>query len=114
MFLQDILKIQKPKTFLFPDPVRVKYWKERLKSLGKGPFVGIGWKSTNISPDKLPNNSSLSEWSSILKIPNVTFINLQYKDFENDLIEIEDKYGVKVHNFDHIDHYNDIDDVRLQ
>ena len=64
-----------------------------------------------MSPDKLPNNSSISEWSSILTIPDVTFINLQYTDFKSDLIEIEDKLGVKVHNFDDLDHYNDIDDV---
>ena len=110
-FLQDILKIQKPKTFLFPDPVRVKYWKERLKSLGKGPFIGISWKSSDMSTIRIPNYSSISEWSSILKIPNVIFINLQSKDFEDDLKEIEDEFGVKVHNFDDLDQFNNIDDV---
>ena len=45
------------------------------------------------------------------KLPNATFINLQYKDFENDLIKIKDEFGVNVHNFDDIDHFDDIDDV---
>ena len=111
MFFTDILKIQKPKTFLFPDPVRVKYWKERLKSLGSGPFIGISWKSSDMSTIRIPNYSSISEWSSILTIPDVTFINLQSKDFEDDLKEIEDEFGAKVHNFDDLDQFNNIDDV---
>ena len=84
---------------------------KRLNFLGKGPYVGIGWKSTNTSPNKLPNNAPLCQWGPILKIPDITFINLQYMDFENDINIIEDKIGVKVHNFDDLDHYNNIDDV---
>ena len=110
-FLQDILKIQKPKAFLVPDPVRVEFWKERLKSLGNGPYVGISWKSSDMSTIRIPNYSSISEWAPILKIPNVTFINLQSKGFEDDLKEIEDEFGVKVHNFDDLDQFNNIDDV---
>ena len=110
-FLQDILKIQKPKAFLVPDPVRVKYWRGRLKSLGNGPYVGISWKSSDMSTIRIPNYSSISEWSPILTIPDVTFINLQSKDFEDDLKEIEDEFGVKVHNFDDLDQFNNIDDV---
>ena len=51
------------------------------------------------------------ELSPVLKIPDVTFINLQYVDYENDLNEIKNDIGVTVHNFDDLDHFNDIDDV---
>ena len=64
-----------------------------------------------MSTIRIPNYSSISEWSSILKIPNVTFCNLQSKDFEDDLKEIENEFGVKVHNFDDLDQFNNIDDV---
>ena len=110
-FLQEILKIQKPKPFLLPDPVRVKFWKKRLNLLGNGPFIGISWKSSDMSTIRIPNYSSISEWSSILTIPDVTFINLQSKDFEDELKQIEDEFGVKVHNFDDLDQFNNIDDV---
>ena len=33
------------------------------------------------------------------------------KDFEDELKEIEDEFGVKVHNFDDLDQFNNIDDV---
>ena len=51
------------------------------------------------------------EWSPVLEIPNVTFINLQYKDFEDDLAKVREELGVTVHNFDDLDQWNNIDDV---
>jgi tetratricopeptide (TPR) repeat protein len=110
-FLPEILVDTKPGAFLVPDPVRVKFWIKRLKSLGSGPFVGVSWKSANMSPERLPNYANISEWSPIFSIPDVVFINLQYVDFDSDLIEIQNRFGVSVHNFDDLDHYNDLDDV---
>ena len=110
-FLTDITQNTKPKAYLVPDPERVNYWRDRLASLGKGPYIGIGWKSTDMSPGRLPNYAPILEWSPILKIPDVTFINLQYKDFEDDLAKVKEELGVTVHNFDDLDQFNNVDDV---
>ena len=110
-FLEEITENPKPKAYLVPDPDRVNYWRERLKSLGKGPYIGIAWKSTDMSPGRLLNYTPILEWSPVLKIPNVTFINLQYKDFEDDLDKVREELGVTVHNFDDLDQWNNIDDV---
>ena len=61
--------------------------------------------------NRLQNYASIIELSPVLKIPDVTFINLQYVDYENDLNKIKNDIGVTVHNFDDLDHFNDIDDV---
>ena len=97
--------------FLIPDPIRVSFWKERLSSVGDGPYIGISWKSSVTSPDRIPNYASLSEWSHLLCLSDVTFVNLQYKDFENDLRMIKDEFGVTVHNFEDLDLFDDLDDV---
>lgn len=110
-FIQEISQNAKVDPYLVPDPVRVNFWKERLSSLGDGPYIGISWKSSNMSPNRLPNYTPISEWSPLLKIPDVTFINLQYLDFVGDLAKIKDELGVTVHNFDDLDHYNNVDDV---
>ena len=52
----------------------------------------------------------ITEWSPIT-IPDVTFINLQYKDFTDDLAKIKNEFGVTVHNFEDLDQYGNIDDV---
>jgi hypothetical protein len=64
-----------------------------------------------MSPTRLPNYTPISEWSPVLKVPDVTFINLQYTDSADDIAKIQDEFGVTVHNFEDIDQYNDIDDV---
>ena len=104
---------QYPKTpaFLVPDPVRVRFWRQRLKSLGKGPYVGISWKSSNITPARLPNYAPISDWFPVLTLPDITFINLQYKDFTDDLEKIQNEFGVTVNNFDDLDHSDDLIDV---
>ena len=98
-------------SYLVPDPVRVKFWRDRLGSLGKGPYVGLAWKSSEVSALRLKHYPPISQWSNVLTIPDVTFINLQYSDFAEDLNEIENNLGVTVHNFDDLDQYNNVDDV---
>ena len=110
-FLEEITQSPKPESYLVPDPIRVDYWKERLKSLGKGPYIGICWKSSDMSPNRARNYASIDELSPVLSIPDVTFINLQYKDFKDDLVKVKDELGVTVHNFDDLDQFNNIDDV---
>ena len=110
-FTKDISTKDKAEAYLLPDPVRVKYWKNRLRSIGKGPYIGICWKSAYTNINRRPNYALISEIYSILKLPNVTYVNLQYTDFANDLTKVKEELGVTIHNFDDLDHYNDIDDV---
>ncbi len=97
--------------FLVPDPTRVNFWQERLKSIGSGPYIGVSWKSSDISLTRFKNYAPIAEWSPIFNIPEVTFINLQYKDFLGDLTKIQNLFGVTVHNFDDLDQYDNLDDV---
>ena len=110
-FIEEITKNTQPDAYLIPDPVRVSFWRNRLNSLGNGPYIGISWKSSVVSPYRLEHYPPISEWSPILSITDVTFINLQYKDFANDLAKVKDDLGVTVHNFEDLDQYNNVDDV---
>ena len=109
--IEEILKNPKVDPYLIPDPIRVNFWKERLHSLGKGPYVGISWKSSVVSDYRSLHYPPITEWSPILTIPDITFINLQYVDFADDLAKIKDEFGVTIHNFEDLDQYNDIDDL---
>ncbi len=110
-FIHKIQKNNKIDAYLIPDPVRVNFWKERLNSLGNGPYIGICWKSAHIDIKRRPNYAQISELYPILKLPNVTYINLQYTDFANDITKIKKDFGVTIHNFNDLDHFNNIDDV---
>ena len=110
-FIEHISQNIKIEPHLIANSDRVNFWKNRLKSLGNGPYIGISWKSSNVSPERLPDFTSISKWHPILNISDVTFINLQYDDFFDDLKKIQYELGVKVHNFNDLDHFDNIDDV---
>ena len=107
----DIFQKTKVDAYLVPNPDRIKYWRKKLNSIGKGPTIGINWKSVFMSPARIPNYTSIFDWSPLLTIPNITFINLQPKDFEADLNKIKNKFGIEVYNFHELDHFDNIDDV---
>ena len=110
-FIDEIMIKGMASSYLVPDPVRVQHWKERLRSIGKGPYIGVCWKSSIKSAYRLQHYPSMSEWAAVFKVPDVTFINLQYTDYEEDIAKVEDECGVKIHNFEDIDQYGDIDEV---
>ena len=110
-FIDDILDNKRSKAYLIPDPERVKFWKERLGSIGKGPYIGVSWKSSVVSAYRLAHYPSVLEWSSVFNVPDVTFINLQYTDFADDIAKVRDEFGVTIHNFNDLDQYANIDDV---
>lgn len=110
-FIREISQKTKVGAFLIPDPVRVNYWKECLNNIGKGPHVGISWKSSNMSRTRIPNYADIFDILPVIKMPEITFINLQYEDFACDLRKVHNDCGVKVHNFDNLDHFNNLDDV---
>jgi len=110
-FLDDITKKPKPNFYLKADPDRISFWRDRLNSVGKGKYIGVNWKSANMEFSRHQNYASISELSPVFSVPNAIFFNLQYKDFEDDLRKIYKQTGIKIHNFDDLDHYNNIDDV---
>ena len=107
----NVFQKTKVDSYLVPNPDRVKYWMKRLNSIGTGPTIGISWKSVLMSPDRIPNYTSIFDWSPLFTIPNITFINLQPKEFQADLNKIKNKFDVEIYNFDELDHFNNIDDV---
>ena len=110
-FIDEMIEKGNLETYLVPDPVRVQYWKERLQSISKGPYIGVCWKSSLKSVYRLQHYPPISKWAAVFKIPDVTFINLQYKDYEDDIAKVENDFGVKIHNIEDIDQYEDIDEV---
>lgn len=65
------------KPYLKADPEKVKVIREKLHSLGPGPYIGISWvggkKKTRNDLRSIP----LDKWGEILK-QNATYISLQY------------------------------------
>jgi len=95
-------------TFILPDEGRVRGFRKALKAKGPGPYVGICWRSMMLAAKRAKYFSALQMWAPILKVPGVTFVNLQYGDAAAEIAAVRETLGVDIHAMD-VDLKDDID-----
>ncbi|MBF0334623.1 MAG: tetratricopeptide repeat protein [Alphaproteobacteria bacterium] len=80
--------------YLRPDPALAERLRARYRGLGGDRVVGVSWnsKSNDIGWAK---STRLVDWGPILRVPGVTFVNLQYGDCAADLAEVR-RAGIHV------------------
>nr|WP_158597890.1 tetratricopeptide repeat protein [Noviherbaspirillum saxi] len=96
--------------YLIPDAGRVEHWRSRLALLGPGLKVGICWRSGLRKGERHKYYSQISQWGAIFAVPGVHFVNLQYGECAEELLEAEQLFGIKIASYSDIDLRNDIDD----
>lgn len=101
--------ISAPAPLLKAGTARVGQWRAWLDGLGSGLKVGFSWRSQNRAPGKMPFHSSLTEWGPILTTPGIVFVNLQWRDFADDLAEAERMFGCRIHVPPGLDLANDME-----
>lgn len=94
---------------LIPSEEKTEHWKKQLAKLPHKVSVGISWRSGITHAKRARNYTELVNWEPILKQKNINFINIQYGECEQELKELEDKTGIKIHNFEGLDLKNDFD-----
>ena len=62
---------------------------------GKGPFIGICWRSGNPTAG-MERSAPLEQWDEILSQPNCKFVSLQYGEVETDLTAVRNRLGIEV------------------
>jgi Flp pilus assembly protein TadD len=65
--------------YLSPDAERVADMRRRIAGDGAAPLVGVSWLSRNPEIGRL-KSTVLEDWSALLKMPGVRFVDLQYGD----------------------------------
>lgn len=97
--------------YLKPDPNLLAKWRQRLDALPGRLKVGICWKTGVTAAHRLWNISSLETWAPLFALPDVGFVNLQYGDCQDEILEARRKQGVHIHGWDDLDLKNDLDDI---
>ncbi|MBH68619.1 MAG: hypothetical protein CMM58_09730 [Rhodospirillaceae bacterium] len=98
-------------SYLKPDPSACKMWRERLNRLGSGLKVGFCWQTA--LPSKMYEDYffRIQELEPVFAIKNINLVNLQYTECENELKEVESQFGISIYRPEHIDMFNELDDV---
>jgi len=96
--------------FLTPDPERVSHWRRVLSEHSGRPKVGILWKSLIQHSRRDRYYSPFEQWSPVLGVEGIQFVNLQYGDASQELEQAK-ALGFDIWTPPGIDLKNDLDDL---
>jgi len=99
---------EKPPAFIIPDQAKLDEYKKILSQNNKIK-VGISWHS--IGRKNQDKNLKLEQLLKILTLDNFEFINLQYGETSNERKSFENKFGVKITNYEHINLMDDFENL---
>ena len=84
--------------YLKPNPQMAMQWRVLLDSLGKRPKIGISWTGGLLHTGLKKRSVTLDTFAPLFKEIDAEWVSLQYK--EPEVKEAEEKYGVKINDFD--------------
>jgi len=91
------------------DELRARYRRGKSSNM----IVGISWRSNQIGHG-YEKSINLTDWLEVLKIPGITFVNLQYGDCEEELAAVEAVSGIRILHDNEIDPLEELDSFASQ
>lgn len=106
----DIADFKNSKPYMVVDKHKATNFENRLNAVcGARKRVGICWRSGKLSGERNVEYTSLLDWADVFSAPNCDFVNLQYGECEQELIDAEEKFNVRILRWPDLDLKNDID-----
>ena len=97
-------KVQKK--YLKADENKTSIYTNKIKDNKFTKIIGISWRSES----KVNNKSlSLEEFMLAIYSPKICFVNLQYGDTKNEIINLKTKYRIQIYEIEEVDNFNDLD-----
>ncbi len=86
-----------------------KYHARLTELAGDKIKVGLCWRSGVVSPTRGASYTMLHDWSELFKSKDVSLINLQYGQCEDELLVIEKEFGIDILRWEDTNLQNDLD-----
>ncbi|TAK99879.1 MAG: tetratricopeptide repeat protein [Rhodospirillaceae bacterium] len=100
--------------YLVADQARRALLRARYETPGqKHCIVGIAWRSSGVE-NATDKSVSLLDWGPILRVPGVTFVNLQYGDCMQELTAAAKGFGARIIHDPEINPLKDMDGFAAQ
>jgi len=113
-FRKDISRFPKHDGFLKADPNLTRALRQKYQAMAPGNLVvGLSWRSKNTMVGNA-KSADLVDWVDVLRVPGVTFVNLQYGECEAELQAVRDKLGTAVFSDPQINALKNMDDFFAQ
>ena len=108
-FRKSLSDYQRGGPFIEVDQEQKLNFRERLAGTEGKLKIGFAWRSGMLSANRNAAYTSLIDWNDIFSIPNAVFVNLQYGDCEQELVEAEKLHGIQIHRWPDLDLKFDLD-----
>lgn len=102
-------RTRQAKPDLVPHPEKAAEMAERVAALPEGLRIGISWRSQYSHRDRDIHYTKLEMWEPILKLPGITFVNIQYDEREEEIAAVEEAVGVRIHRWEDLDLRTDLE-----
>ncbi len=99
---------RQPRRILQAAPERVAHYRS---GLGDGLKVALSWKSARVGRLGASKSVSLVDFASLLAVPGVKGVDVQYGDTVAELEALPRTHGVQIEHFEGVDYYQDLDEV---
>ena len=107
-FLNTEPAFPKQQSYLVPCPEKVRQFKYRYKQLASGkPLVGISWRGGNTKKES--RDIPLEQWTDLIAMGRFCFINLQYGNVTNEVLDFTTETGISIYSDDRVDSSKDLD-----
>jgi tetratricopeptide (TPR) repeat protein len=102
------------RSYLIPNPEKVDKWHERFKALRDGLRVGISWRGGKDPRSRKIRSVILEQWKEIFYLKGITFINLQYGECKEEIMEAKENLNVIIYDWEDDDPLKDLDNFAAQ
>jgi len=110
-FRRQISDFQTQKVLFLPLNERKEWFRKEMSPYQEKKCIGISWRSGKLSIARNEHYTALIDWRELLCQPEIQFVNLQYGEPEDELLEIESMLGIKILRWPEIDLKNDLEAV---
>ncbi|NQW57333.1 MAG: hypothetical protein HQ456_01355, partial [Polynucleobacter sp.] len=111
LFRKNIDQFNVRNILFSPIPSIKKKYASLLKPFDHKILVGISWRGGLLSALRNTSYSSIRDWRVVLTLSNCQFVNLQYGECEEELLEAEDLFGIEILRWKDLDLKNDLESV---
>ena len=110
LYRKQVSDFPSENVYLKPDPARVAHWRIQMTAISDKPKIGILWKSLKSGAQRDRYFPAFEDWLDLLKLDNLTFVNLQYGDSAAEMAWAGTN-GLVIHQPQGIDLKDDLDDL---
>ena len=110
-FRQSINHFNFNDAYLVPDENEQEHWRKIFQQIGAELKIGFCWQTALPSKKYDSYFPDLNDLDPIFSLKNVTFINLQYTDCEQQLQAAEKEFDISIFRPPDIDMFNELDRV---